>query len=195
MATARHRLEQLWQIDITSTGSAQQPDTNIANTDNIEFKNLAPFDVAITFTTTSGTVFNNIPDIPRNGGVSAPQSPQMMNVTVNYSIKNLSTNTSQGPYGIEVGSGPMQINLANETPDPPTISIPHGGKIQFDNEDSVSYDISWSPAGVFTPNVNPLVSGMNQMQTVAAGNQANSATYNLLIQTKIKGRGTVKINS
>src|ERR1700730_19277296 len=89
MATARELLYQTWLLNITVQGGATQPDEKIANGDWIEFQNNAPFPVSITFTTTNGTVFNNISSIPGSGGRSTPQQAQKSNVTVNYIITNL----------------------------------------------------------------------------------------------------------
>lgn len=194
MATARELLYQTWLFNITLQGGATQPDSNIANYDSIEFQNNAPFPVAITFTTTSGTAFNNIASIPANGGRSIPQQAQKSNVTVNYSITDLNNPTQpKGPYGIEVGSGPMQINIQGGQPSPKTISISGGGEIQFDNLDSVTYNVSWTPANSF-PN-GPIQPGMNAAETGPSGNQAQSVTYSFPSADGTNGTGTVKINS
>jgi hypothetical protein len=193
MATAYEVLYQTWLLNITIQGGATLPDQKIANYDAIQFQNNAPFPVAITFTTTSGTVFNNISNIP-SGGRSTAQQSQKSNVTVNYTITNLNnSNQVQGPYGIEVGTGPMQINIQGGQPNPKTISIPSGGQIQFDNLDSVAYSVSWTPANSFP---NSLVQpGMNPLQTGPSGNQAQTLTYSFPSADGTNGGGTVKVNS
>jgi len=193
MATARELLYQTWLLNITIQGGASQPDDKIANYDAIEFQNNAPFQVAITFTTTSGTVFNNIASIPASGGRSTPQQAQKSNVTVNYTITDLNNNQSQGPYGIEVGTGPMQINIQGGQPNPKTISIPPAGQIQFDNLDSVAYNVTWTPANSF-PN-GTIQPGMNPVQTGPTGNQAQTVTYSFPSADGTNGTGTVKVNS
>jgi hypothetical protein len=196
MATAYELLNQTWLLNITLQGGASQADNKIANYDSIEFQNNAPFPVAITFTTTSGTVFNNIASIPASGGRSTPQQAQKSNVTVNYTITNLNNpNQVQGPYGIEVGTGPMQINIQGGQPNPKTISIPSGGQIQFDNLDNVAYNVSWNPANSFNPNVYPVQPGMNPVQTGPSGNQAQTLTYGYPTLDGTNGTGTVKIAS
>lgn len=196
MATAYELLNQTWLLYITVQGGATQPDLKIANYDSIEFQNNAPFPVSITFTTTSGTVFNNIPSIPASGGRSTSQQAQKPNTTVNYTITNLNNpNQVQGPYGIEVGTGPMQINIQGGQPNPATISIPGGGTIQFDNQDSVAYNVSWTPANSFNPNVYPIQPGMNPVQTGPSGNQAQSVTYSYPTLDGTNGGGTVHINA
>jgi hypothetical protein len=196
MATAYELLNQTWLLNITLQGGASQADNKIANYDSIEFQNNAPFPVAITFTTTSGTVFNNIASIPASGGRSTPQQAQKSNVTVNYTITNLNNPIQvQGPYGIEVGTGPMQINIQGGQPNPKTISIPSGGQIQFDNLDNVAYNVSWNPANSFNPNVYPVQPGMNPVQTGPSGNQAQTLTYGYPTLDGTNGTGTVKIAS
>lgn len=196
MATAYELLNQTWLLNITLQGGASQADNKIANYDSIEFQNNAPFPVAITFTTTSGTVFNNITSIPASGGRSTPQQAQKSNVTVNYTITNLNNPIQvQGPYGIEVGTGPMQINIQGGQPNPTTISIPGGGTIQFDNLDNVSYNVSWTPANSFHPTVYPIQPGMNPVQTGPSGNQAQTVTYSYPSTDGTNGTGTVKVNS
>src|ERR1700716_2588696 len=194
MATAYVLLNQTWLLNITVQGGATQPDLKISNYDSIEFQNNAPFPVSITFTATSGPVFNNITSITASGGRSTPQQAQKSNVTVNYTITNLNnSNQVQGPYGIEVGTGPMQINIQGGQPNPKTISIPSGGQIQFDNLDSVAYSVSWTPANSFP---NSLVQpGMNPIQTGPSGNQAQTLTYSFPSADGTNGGGTVKVNS
>ncbi len=177
MATAYEVLYQTWLLNITVQGGASQPDNKIANGDWIEFQNNAPFPVSITFTTTSGTVFNNIPSIPASGGRSTPQQVQKSNVTVNYTIT----------------SGPMQINIQGGQPNPKTISIPPAGQIQFDNLDSVTYNVSFNPVNSF-PN-GPVQPGMNSVQTGPSGNQAQTITYSFPSADGTNGTGTVKVNS
>src|SRR5205807_7247153 len=121
-STARKILQQTWQLDITLQGAASQPDVPIGNGDSIEFLNSARFPVKITFTTSSGTVFNDIPSIPANGGRSTPQQAQQLNVTVNYTITDLNNGVPQGPYAIEVGTGPLRINISGANPTPQTMS-------------------------------------------------------------------------
>ena len=194
MATASELLYQTWLFNITLQGGASLPDEKIANGDWIEFQNNAPFPVSITFTTTSGTVFNNIPSIPASGGRSTPQQVQKSNVTVNYTITNLNNPLQvQGPFGIEVGSGPMQINIQGGQPNPKTISIPPAGQIQFDNLDSVTYNVSFNPVNSF-PN-GPVQPGMNSVQTGPSGNQAQTITYSFPSADGTNGTGTVKVNS
>lgn len=135
MGNVAHKFDDvLYDIPISDNSSipvSGEPDLVMASTDNIEFTNDAPYAVSITFTTTSGTVFNNIANIAPNGATSPMQSPQKNNVTVNYIMTNLTTNVPSTPCAIQVGVGPLRINIlaGNTNPDP--VSIPDSGEIQF----------------------------------------------------------------
>ena len=89
----------------------------------------------------------------------------------------------------------MQINFQGGQPNPKTISIPPGGTIQIDNQDSVAYNVSWNPPNSFNPNVNPVQPGMNPVQTGPSGNQAQTVTYTFPSLDGTNGSGTVKVNS
>ena len=130
--------------------TTQTPDGEIGNTDSIEFTNNAPFPISIRFTISGGVVFNNIATLAPSA-TSQTQTPQQSNITVNYTITNLN-NTSQvsTPYGIEVGSGPLRINISSAQPTPKVISIPTGGEIQFNSD--ARYNIVWNPPNCFNPN-------------------------------------------
>jgi hypothetical protein len=202
MATASELLYQTWLFNITVQGGASLPDEKIANGDWIEFQNNAPFPVSITFTTSSGTVFSNIPNIP-SGGRSTPQQAQLSNVTVDYVITDLNNNQSQGPYGIQVGPGtvanpaPLLIPITNANPpaNEVTISVPLGGWIKFNCDQT--YTITWTPVSpkpFNTPASLPQgLSGAYQ----ASGNVAMVATYSLNSGgiEGVQGGGTVRVGS
>jgi hypothetical protein len=191
---ARKIDDALWDLTINATGqmpTSPSPDVQIGNNDTIEFTNNAGFPVMIHFTTSSGVVFNNVPNLGV-GATSTAQSPQQSNVTVNYTITNLNNQQVSSPYGIEVGVGPLRINITGAQPMPKVISIPAGGQIQFNSD--AKYDIAWTPPNVFNPNPNQVAAGMNPPQT-EIGSSINSASYTLKTPTLIQGGGTVKIGS
>jgi hypothetical protein len=190
----RKKKEALWDLIISATAQAptsQSPDVQIGNTDTIGFTNDAQFPVSIHFTTSGGVVFNNIPNLASNA-TSPAQSPQQSNITVNYTIKNLNNNQVSTPYGIEVGTGPLRINISSAQPTPKVISIPTGGQIQFNSD--ARYNIVWNPPNCFNPNANQVAQGLNPAQT-EIGSSLNSATYELTSVTGSQGGGTVRIGS
>lgn len=104
--------------------------------------------MSIIFTTSSGGVSSNVANLAP-GRASSVQNPQQLNVTVNYTLTNLNNGQIRGPYGIEVGSGPIRINVSNGLPDLDTVSIPVGGQVQFNSD--ATYGISWVPENVLSP--------------------------------------------
>src|SRR5579864_3001042 len=89
-------------LGITAQGTAALPNVEIANNGSVQFQNNASFPVSITFTTSSGAVFSDIANLGA-GQNSSSQTPQQLNMTVNYTITNLSNGQVRGPYGLEAG--------------------------------------------------------------------------------------------
>ena len=109
MATARvPRAEALYGIQIDITGESESPGIPILPTDQVEFTNNAPFPVMIKFICANGPVFNDIQRISSRATSSA-QTPQKREITTDYYIQNLNTQTWQGPYSIEVGTNPNSV--------------------------------------------------------------------------------------
>ena len=196
MGTVAHKFDDvLYDIpinDVSSIPTSGEPDLVMSSIDTIEFTNNAPYAVSVTFTTTSGTVFNNIASIAANGGVSATQSPQKNNVTVNYTITNLSANKPSTPCAIQVGVGPLRINIlaGNTNPDP--VSIPDSGEIQFFPDQG--YQIQIVPPNAFSKSLSSIQPPSSAV--LKATNLSPQATYTLTggIQGS-NGKGTVKIGS
>ncbi|MBV9572943.1 MAG: hypothetical protein JOY93_02725 [Acidobacteriales bacterium] len=195
MATAR-KLPDLANVITINASGAAQPATTIGNSDSISFHNAAPNAIKITFTNSNGTVFNDIPSIGV-GQTSAAQNPQQINQTVNYSVTNLSSQGVQGPYAIEVGSGPLRVNIVNGNATPAsmaTVEIPQGGQVDLYCDNAYT-NFGWTTANVFTPTIGSLARGSNP-QTVKPGNQVNINAYTISTSlSATQGRGTVKINS
>jgi hypothetical protein len=110
-------------------------------------------------------VFSSVTNIAagRNRGTL---TPQQLNVTVNYSITNLNNGQVRGPYGIEVGTGPITINITNGVPDLDTVSIPTPGQVQFNSD--ASYSFACSPANLISPDLSSLNPGLNPVQTLSS---------------------------
>ena len=203
MATARVPLDNepesnllLHVISIGSTGQPNYPGMIIGTADTIQFKNLAPFAVKIQCICANGPVFNDIPSISPTA-TSATQGAQKSDITTDYPVINLSNNTSQGPYSIEVASNPqvvpapLLIPIAAGAPpqNQSTVAVPQGGWLQFSLDDS--YDISFVPSTAFSGPANP-VSG-----TPVYRGQATNAdvSYTLATARGVVGGGSVKIRS
>jgi hypothetical protein len=183
--------------DVSITDNASTPVSGylnivMASTDSIEFTNNTTYPVSITFTTTSGNVLSSIASLGP-GATSAGQSPQINNVTVNYTITNLNANKTSTPSGVQVGVGALRINIlaANTNPDP--VSIPRSGQIQFHPD--VSYQITFTPPNAFTPTISSISPTSSPVLT--ATNLTSQATYTIKGGGfgDSNGKGTVKIGS
>lgn len=187
-----------WDLLITPNAQNPQvpqsstPDQPINYTDTVEFTNNTSFPVSIVFTKTSGIVFTDIPSLAPNGATSTAQSPQMTNVTVNYTITNLNANQTSSPCAIQVGVGPLRINiLASDTNSDP-VSIPNGGQIQF--RPDVAYQLKITPPNAFNPS--PSSISPTNSPALTATNLAPKATYTVTNNLKdTRGGGTVHIGS
>jgi hypothetical protein len=172
-------------LNISAQGTAETRDVQISNGGGIEFQNNAAFSVAITFTKSGGTEFGNIASIGA-GDLSSFQTGSTDNTTVNYSITNLSNGQIRGPYSIEVGTGPIQINISGGWPDLDTISLPTGEEIQF-NADA-AYTLSCD-TGSFSPNLTSLVEGLNTVQTL----ETEFSSCTIGTDADVPGNGKVHI--
>jgi|CZKY01.1.fsa_nt_gi hypothetical protein len=115
------------------------------------------------------TVFNDILNLANNTS-SGPWSPLVADGTVNYFVNPAGGNSVQ-PYAIQVGIGPMKIQvvydsalgLAKCTPDP--VAIPYAGTLEMDAGDSNSYSVTWkNNIDPFAP-TNPLTTVDNTPHT------------------------------
>jgi hypothetical protein len=192
---ARAHDDVLWDIPISdnsSTPVSGEANIEMAITDTLEFTNNAPYPVSIVFTTTSGTVFTSISSLAGNGASSPAQSPKINNVTVNYTITNLNTNAQSTPCGIQVGVGPLRINVLASNTNPDPVSIPESGQIQFFPDED--YEISIVPPNAFNKSLSSISPPSSVVLT--ATNLAPQATYTVKGGIRgTNGKGTVKIGS
>jgi len=192
---ARAHDDVLWDIPISdnsSTPVSGEANIEMAITDTLEFTNNAPYPVSIVFTTTSGTVFTSISSLAGNGASSPAQSPKINNVTVNYTITNLDTNAQSTPCGIQVGVGPLRINVLASNTNPDPVSIPESGQIQFFPDED--YEISIVPPNAFNKSLSSISPPSSVVLT--ATNLAPQATYTVKGGIRgTNGKGTVKIGS
>ncbi len=178
--------------DNSGTPQPEFPDLVIGNTDTLEFTNNANYPVSIVFTTTSGAVFANISSLGGGGATSAPQTARIPNVTVNYTITNLNTGAASPPCGIQVGVGPLRINILASNANPPTVSIPQTGEIQFFPD--AQYQITIIPPNAFSKALSSIQPPSSIV--LKATNLAAQATYTLTGGPEgTSGKGTVKIGS
>jgi hypothetical protein len=185
-----------YEITIDSSGQADYPGPIIGPNDEIEFHNLAPYDVNIHFICVNGPVFNDILDLV-SGDTSTLQAPQISNITTDYQIINASTKAVTELCSVEVqvttaDPAPLLIPITAGSPpaDMQEVAIPINGWIQFDFDQQ--YDVSWSQSGVFpSGSFGPGVVTAWQADT---GNKVLDVEYTLTTPTGAI-TGTVHINS
>ncbi len=204
MATARvPRAEALYDIQIDITGASESPGMSILPTDQIEFTNNAPFPVMIKFICANGPVFSDIQRIELRS-TSAALTPKKNEITTDYWIQNLNTQTWSGPYSIEVGlnpnvvAAPLYIPISggnppmSGNPNMSTVAVPQRGWIEFNLDEA--YTLSWNPSNAFAAPANPIGPG-NYTYQAQTGNQNQNASYTLVSVKGVTGGGSVKINS
>jgi hypothetical protein len=209
MATPKEALTGASQtININSNGKASPVNQSIGNQDTVTFKNNDANDAAtVTFLGAGANEFNGTSGgsvtIPA-GASSAPLTPLNSNVTVDYSI-TVGSN-SGGPFSIQIGSGPLEIDIVDLEGDTnlPTSEIPNNGSVFFRNTMGYSATIQFNKANVlFDENGNSVtqqVVNANSAGAVLTGrgtNQDVGYTINLSGHPRIveTGSGSIKVGN
>jgi plastocyanin len=177
MSAARHlpmnEVVQTITIDSTLTPTPQA--VKVAPGTEIEFVNNSGDTINITFNANppgspppnAQVLFNNTANI--GPGESDTLTPLLSNGSTNYMV-NVVGGSSYGPFAIQVGNGPLYVQVTYDSTnnvamcDPGTVVIPVGGALQMINTDSNSYNIGWG--GITNP--------FNPALTTVGGNQGNS---------------------
>lgn len=212
MATPKEALTGAVQtININSHAKAAPPDKSIANTDTVQFTNNDPNDDAIiTFEGAGAGMFtlNGQPvttlTVSAGGGVSGELSPSQSNLTVDYGV-SVGTNDG-GPFSIEVGSGPLEIDILDNEGDTNLefAAIPNNGSLYFKNETSETATIAFGGDKdvLYDSNGNAVTSqtvGANSSGGVLTGKGSNKrVTYGVTMLMVEAGRvggggGSIKV--
>jgi hypothetical protein len=185
----------LWPILISPGGTVPLSNQfmQIGSYDSISFRNTAGFAVNVVFT----NAFPELANLPDGATSGAQGGANSLNLTLNFKIENNATGkTTGGPYAVQFGIGPLPITISafNTNPDP--IAVPKGGQIQFTNNDGVTYPITWSLPGVWSPQPSTVAPGQNRQQKALAGATGKGLTYTLSPSNILtRGGGTVTIGS
>ena len=149
MATPKEALTGAVQsININSNGKASPRNQSIGNQDTVTFKNNDANNAAtVTFLGAGANEFGGAVTIPA-GGSSAPLTPVNGNVTVDYDV-TVGSNGG-GPFSIQVGSGPLEIDIVDLEGDTnlPTAEIPNNGSVFFANTMGYTATIQFNKANV-----------------------------------------------
>jgi len=206
MATPKEALTGAVQpININQHAKAAPPNQAIANTDSVQFTNSDPSDTAtVTFLGAAANVFGaSTVSIAPNGGTSGQLTPNQSNLTVDYKVAVGSS--TGGPFAIEVGSGPLEIDIVDTTGNTNlgTAEIPNNGSLYFKNETSETATIDFDAANaLFDSNGNSVTSqtvNPNSSGGVLTGRGTNKDVTYSVDMTPIQpgrvatGNGSIKI--
>ena len=154
-------------INIHSQGKASPPNLAIGNQDTVTFQNSDQSnDATVTFLGAGADEFDyqgepvTTVTVPAGGGCG-PLTPNAADVTVNYEVQV--GPDAGGPFAIEVGTGPLEIDLVDDTgsADPQDAEIPNNGTLFFKNEsadDKATIDFGGDKDVLYDPNGNPVTS-------------------------------------
>ncbi len=185
-------------IQLGGTVPSANANMKLGPLDSVSFRNGAGFPVNIVMSNTLSSITNLLQGA--SSGAQGGSTP--LNVTVSYTIWNHNTGLQvSGPYSIQFGIGPLPIAITGDNTNPDPVAIPNGGQIQFTNNDSVTYTITWAmggqPANVWSPQPGTINQGLNTPpQTALAGANGQSVTYTITVKnTETRGGGTVNVGS
>lgn len=203
MTAARHLpiADTVYTLMIDSTFTPSSKGLPVQPGDTVNFQNYSGSDITIQFQPNppgqpvSGniTITNG-----SSGGFTAPN----YNAAANYYIY-VGTTQKSGPFAIQVGIGPIYVQLvstaAGITTNPSPVAMPAGGYLEMISND-YNYNVNnWSPVDPFSP---PLTSvgigaGNNSPHQENTTNAVMDYTYKLSAATPGattgNGGGTVRV--
>lgn len=212
MATPKEALTGTNQtININNHAKASPENQGIGNQDTVTFKNNDPNDAAtITFLGAGEGEFsyNGAPvssvDVPA-GSSAGPLTPLTSNVTVDYEVQ--SGSDTGGPFSIEVGTGPLEIDILDDegNTDLEDAAIANNGTLFFKNEsmdDTATITFGGDKDVLYDQNGNAVTSqqvGPGTSGGVLTGRGSNkNVTYSVGMSLQADGglgggNGTIKV--
>jgi len=198
-------------ININSQAKASPANQIIGNNDTVTFNNNDPSNSAtVAFLgagsnefSQNGTTVTTV-TIPA-GTSSAALSPNVQNVTINYSVTI--GDTTNESFAIEVGTGALEIDIVNSSGSTNlgAAGIPNNGTLFFKNTVGYQATVTFSKANVmYDPNGNSVTSqtiGANSSGQVLTGKGTNQdVRYGVRLATEPgglvgDGSGSIKIGS
>ena len=206
MAAARNLPipEAVQTITIDATFTPTPKGIIVHKGDTVNFVNNSSSTVTIQFAPNPpGPAVSGNVSIPANstGGFVAPN----VDAAANYDIYVGSVKQNTDPYAIQVGVGPLYLQVTWSqalgagqcTPDP--LSLPFGGSLEAFSTDSTSYTLTWPATGdPFTPPLTSVVPGVGNNIPGAA--TSTTAIYKFKVvksgfvtESTGSGGGTVKV--
>ena len=209
MATAHvtPKEDLVWDIDFNYDGSTLTVSPQalvVGATDEVNFSNSpnSTATITITFAANPPGVANppgpvQFPNISLTPGQTIGMVPLHPNGSVNYTV-SVNGATVEETYAIQVGNGPLyvQITDSNSTPDPAV--IPLGGTLEMYSTDGNTYNLTWPATGNPFPKPAPGLTTVNH--SVASNivyteskNKVATYEYNFPVHKTTLGVGTGKI--
>jgi len=200
MATARVFTAPDQPININQQGQANPSAVQISNDQNVKFSNNSGSTISIVFAQTAishQTVFNDINGLA--SGTNYSEGPMVSDITVNYNV--IMNGQTEGPFAIEVGTGPLEISVTGGAPTPLNGAIPPNGEIQFNSTD-VQYPIAWPDGDPFTPALNDVYVGTAKNKVGKENGRLGDFGYTLAPSAgamqaskmnAVEGGGTIKV--
>jgi hypothetical protein len=143
--------QQLVFTYINNQLTVSSPGLIVNQGDTVNFSNSQSSTTSLVITFLAGPQPPNINPIPAPfqnvnvaPGASNPQQAPMSDVSVNYSVN--AGGQTFGPYAIQVGVGPVYVELTNSAPNQTHVAIPEGGWLEMFSTD-VTYYLKWTSVG------------------------------------------------
>jgi len=176
-----------WPVTIDNTFTPKPPAFIIEPGDSVKFINNSGSDINIQFDPTSqpAPMFSNTPVI-RNGQSYLVTSPNL-NGSELYAVYVGNNKQNGGPYAIQVGTGPLYIEVTagNTLPDPAV--IPVNGTLRIIDNANNPWTVGWEKNSNPIPNpFNPPLTTVGSHQVTAAAGQYD---YVLSSDEPILGNG------
>lgn len=136
MATPKGAITGVVQsITISSAAKASPENQQMGNLDTVQYQNGSAVATAtVNFMGAAANLFgSSIINVPNNNGVSTRLTPHQTNVTVDYMIAMGPIHT--GPYSIEIGTGPLEIDIIDAAGDTnlPNAAVGNDSTLFFKN--------------------------------------------------------------
>ncbi len=185
MATARVIPGQAanWTITFTYDGSTltvTYPGLAVSPGDQVTFSNSSSSTAPIGITFVTPTLPPNVPPLSsplfsnmtlQVGGSQQQTAPQNVNASVNYNVSVGGVTVPGGPYAIQVGTGPLYVQITNSAASPQSVAIPEDGMLAMFSTD-VTYYLDWTSTGNPFPRPIP---GLTTVYLATSTNNPNIA--------------------
>jgi hypothetical protein len=148
MAAARvlPRTDLVRNISIDTSFHATPPGIIVQQGDQVNFINNSGVAITIEFAPNPpGPIVSGNIDVAA-GSTNGFQAPNY-DASANYYIYVGTTQQNGGPYAIQVGAGPLYVQINDSTTSPDPIAVPRGGTLEMFSTDADTYTLKWTALG------------------------------------------------